>query len=173
MQKDILMAKEALSQITGAGDSQKFLGTNYNPKVQNNTLAARLIASGGLKKVLKDSGMKDLASVLEKIKNLQNMNKDTKQRLEELIQKLKEAAEQFGLRLELNVSQEGDPLVLVYNRLNNRLLTTIPMAILLKQLLGAQTHTGGRNIATPQAVENLQHLKDEISSAPIGTDIIL
>jgi hypothetical protein len=152
----------------------KFLGTDYASKVDEKKLAEQVLASPNLKGALKKAGLDDIANLLDKIKNMDNASKDTKQKLKELMEKIKEAAQEFGLRIEVSLGREGSTLVRIFNRLNNQLVTTIPMQILLKALIAANNGQGKAGYGTtPQEIESLAQLTGEQGSSPTRTEIII
>lgn len=146
------------------------LGTQFN----SIELSGIKIDLEQLRKTFTFKGLEKVAALLEQTKkiNAKPLDAESKQNLKELIEKLKKAADRFGLRLELDNNRTGDPLIRVYNKVNNRQLTTIPLQMLLRMLVTVRTpssltsgNTPGQEFS-PELIDNrAQDMADDISNS--------
>ncbi len=173
------MADINISQINGtnAVSPADMLGTKFN-KVE---LEGLKMDVEQLRKAFSFKGLERINALVEQTKKIstQDMSEKAKQNLQDLIEKLKKAAERFGIRLELDNTRVGDPLIRVYNRINNAQLTTIPLQVLLRMLVTVKTPNGTKAAGTmgqqfsPELIDTAaQDLADEISRTS-NTNIIV
>jgi hypothetical protein len=157
--------------------ASEMLGTQFT-KVELSSVKADLEQ---LQKTFTFKGLERIDKLLEQTKQMataKELSEEAKKNLRELVEKLKKAAERFGLRLELDNNKAGQPLVRVYNRLNNRQMTTIPLHVLLKMLVSVRTPSGtlsgtpGQEFA-PELIDNgAQNIASDISTLA-QTNIII
>jgi uncharacterized FlaG/YvyC family protein len=173
------MLNTGINQITtgNANAETPILGTQF----KSVELSGIKIDLEQLRKTFTFKGLERVNALLEQTKKIstKSMDDKTKQNLQELIEKLKKAAERFGVRLEMDNTRVGDPLIRVYNRINNRQLTTIPLQMLLKMLVTVRTpdslkagNTPGQEFS-PELIDNAaQDMADTISNSA-KTNIII
>jgi uncharacterized FlaG/YvyC family protein len=134
-----------MNQINGQNilTVSNMLGTQFT-KVELESLKADLTQ---LQKTFTFKWLERVNELLEKTKEIdtKELDEESKKNLKELIEKLKKTADRFGLRLELDNTRIGKPLIRVYNRINNTLVTTIPLQMMLKMLVTVNTPSGTRS----------------------------
>lgn len=134
-----------------------------------------------LRKTFTFKGLERVTALLEQTKKISAKGWDEKDKknLMELIEKLKKAADRFGLRLELDNTSVGEPLIRVYNKINNKQLTTIPLQLLLRMPVTVKTPNGSHTVGalgqdfSPEMIDSAaQDMADDISNST-KTNIVI